>query len=252
MKVIKHVVFWLGILVLLTFLFAPYYTSVSESFYFVSMLLPVVIGTNYFFNLILVPNFLLKKRYSKFVLYSIYMLIISLYLEMVVITLSFIFLAQYSYENMSPVSSDIFLLAVTMYFIVLLFSFIMLIKKSFVKETTIETLQEEKIKNQQVSFTIRSERQMKTLLFDEVLFIESLSDYIKVHLENGTSVISKEKISKLEEKLPECFVRTHRSFIVNKGKVTALNKEILQIGELELPISRTYRKTAWNSLIDKG
>jgi len=252
MKVIKHASFWLAVLVLLTFLFAPYSISVSESFYFVSMLLPVVIGTNYFFNLILVPNFLFKKKYFKFVLYSIYMIIISLYLEMVVIIISFIFLAQYSYENMSPVSSDIFLLAITMYFIVLLFSFIMLIRRSFVKEITIETLKEEKVKNMEVSFTVRSERQMKTLLFEDVMFVESMSDYIKINLKNGTSVISKEKISKLEEKLPEYFVRIHRSFIVNKRKVTTLSKEILNIGESELPISRTYRKAAWDKLNDKA
>ena len=129
MKVHYHVIFWVVILALLSIIFTPYYTSFSEAFYFVSMLFPVAVGTCYFFNLYLVPEFLLTRRYFKFALYTVYMLIISLYLEMVVIMLSFIFLAKYSYGNMSPVSSDIFVLAITLYFIVLLFSFILLIQR---------------------------------------------------------------------------------------------------------------------------
>ena len=251
MKLYKHFIFWFGVLALLTILFSPSYRSVSEAFYFVSMLLPVVIGTCYFFNLYLVPHFLLTKKYFKFVLYSIYMLVISLYLEMVVIMISFIFLAEYSYDKMSPVSSDVFILTVTLYFIVLLFSFILLIRRTFVKEKTIEVLSKEKLKNEDISFSVRSDRQMKTLLYEDVLYIESMADYVKINLQSGETIVTKEKISKLDDRLPDFFVRIHRSFIVHKNKVSSLNKETLTIGEQSLPISRTFKKTAWDKLIAK-
>ena len=251
MKTYIHVIFWVGVLTLLTIIYTPYYHSVSEAFYFVSMLLPVVIGTCYFFNLYLVPKFLLTKKYTKFILYSVYMLIISLYLEMLVIMLSLIFLAKYAYQNMSPVSSDIFILAITLYFIVLLFSFILLIQQSFVKEKTIETLEKEKKKNQIKSLMVRSNRQMRNLPLEEILFIESMDDYVKIHLTNDEVVITKEKISTFETKLPETFVRIHRSFIVNKHKVSAFNKETLTVGNQTLTISRSYKKIAWSRLTNK-
>ena len=248
MKAYIHVIFWIAILLLLTFIYGPYYHSVSESFYFVSMLLPVIIGTCYFFNFHLVPKFLLTKKYAKFILYSVYMLIISLYLEMLVIMLSFIILAHFSYQNMSPVSSDIFILAITLYFIVLLFSFILLVRQAFAKEKTIETLEKEKEKELEKYLTVRSKRQMRTLLYDEILFIESMSDYVKINLANNEVVVTKEKIGKLETRLPEMFVRIHRSFIVNKHKVSVFNKEMLTIGDQSLPISRSYKNTVWDKL----
>ncbi|MBL6447515.1 LytTR family transcriptional regulator [Fulvivirga sp. 29W222] len=248
MKSYVHIMFWLTTLILLSVVFAPYYSSFEESFYFVSMLMPVVTGTCYFFNYYLVPKFLLKRKYGVFVLYSIYMLVASLYLEMVVIMLAFIFLAEYSYNNMSPVSSDVFVLAITLYFVVFLFSFILLIRRTFSKERDIDSLKEEKQKYEVGQFTVRSERQLKSLAYDEVIYIESLSDYVKIHRRTGASVVTKEKISKLEERLPEMFIRIHRSFIVNKNGVTAYSKEEVSIGENQLPISRTYKNAAWGKL----
>lgn len=250
MKTYAHVIFWLGVLLVLTLVFTPYYTSLEESFYFVSMLMPVVIGTCYFFNFYLVPKFLLTMKYGLFILYSIYMLIASLYLEMIVIMLALIFLAQYSYANMSPVSSDVFVLAITLYFIVLLFSFIMLIKRSFVKERAINNLKEENEKYEAGQFSVKSERQMKTLSYDEVTYIESLGDYVKINQENNGSVVTKEKISKLEKRLPDMFIRIHRSFIVNKTKVTAYSKEEVILDGQQLPISRSYKKEAWLRLAE--
>lgn len=251
MKIYKHIIFWFGVLVFLTAIFSPSYRSVSEAFYFVTMLMPVVIGTCYFFNLYLVPQFLLTKKYFRFVLYSIYMLVISLYLEMIVIFISFIFIAEYSYDKMSPVSSNIFILTVTLYFIVLLFSFVLLVRRTFVKEKTIEALNKEKLKEQEKTFTVRSDRQMKTLLYDKVLFIESLGDYVKINLQDGETITTKEKISKLADRLPDFFVRIHRSFIVQKHNVTSLTRESISIGELSLPISRTYKNKAWEKLTEK-
>jgi DNA-binding LytR/AlgR family response regulator len=150
---------------------------------------------------------------------------------------------------MSPVSSDVFILTITLYFIVLLFSFILLIRRTFAKENTISVLYKEKLKNEDISFSVRSDRLMKTVLYDDVLFIESMSDYVKINVQNGDTIVTKEKISKLEERLPDYFVRIHRSFIVHKHKVSSLTKETLLVGEQSLPISRTFKKTAWDKLI---
>jgi len=59
---------------------------------------------------------------------------------------------------------------------------------------------------------------------------------------SGDPVTSREKISHIEEALPDTFLRIHRSFIVNRTKISSYSREHILIGEFELPISHTYRK----------
>jgi len=248
MKLHFHIIFWLVVIGLLMAVFTPNLNSISEAVYFIAMLLPVVLGTCYFFNYILIPRFLLTRKYGKFILYSTYMLIISLYLEMVVIMLSFIFLAKYSYNNMSPVSSDVLVLAVTLYFVVLLFSFILLIKRNFSRERTISELESDKLRNETSFLTVRSERQNRQIDISEVTYIESLGDYVKINLIDGKQISTREKISSLEERLPDCFIRIHRSFLINKEKVRSFQHDTILVGDTDLPISRSYRDRVLETL----
>jgi two-component system, LytTR family, response regulator len=92
------------------------------------------------------------------------------------------------------------------------------------------------------SFFVRSERKMIKISFDEILFIESLSDYIKIHLVDN-SVVTRETISNIEAKLPQKdFIRVHRSFIVSLANITSFTNELIEIGKKQIPISRTYKK----------
>ncbi len=248
MKARTQLFFWLGILILFSLVFNHYFRSILETFYFVAMLMPVVVSTSYFFNYFLIPRFLHTRQYLKLALYGLYMLIVSLYLEMIVIMLSFILLASYSYDNMSPVTSDVFVLTLNLYFIVLLFTFLQLIFGRQVDQQIIKKLEHENKKLVDDSFTVRSDRQLRTILYNEVLFIESLADYVKIHLHDDKFVITKEPISKLAARLPANFIRVHRSFVVNQQKVTQFNREEVTVGERNIPISRTYRKESMEKL----
>ena len=115
-------------------------------------------------------------------------------------------------------------------------------------EQKISTLSEEKEKYEAGNFTVRSNRKQVSLTFDEVLFIESLGDYVKINLTDGSSIITKEKISSLEERLPDLYLRIHRSFLVNKSKISNFNKEEVEIDNQTIPISRTYKKVVWEQL----
>ena len=87
----------------------------------------------------------------------------------------------------------------------------------------------------------RSDRKMIKVALQDILYIESLKDYIKVVTASGT-VITKQSISSVEETLPkEMFVRIHRSFIVALNKIESYNNELVWVAKQELPISRMYR-----------
>ena len=93
MQQFKEAVFWILSGVVLIAIFGSTYGGYINSFFFVTFLMPVIIGTSYVFSSFLVPNYLLQRRYSKFTLYTIYTIVISLNLEMLVITLAFSVLA---------------------------------------------------------------------------------------------------------------------------------------------------------------
>lgn len=85
------------------------------------------------------------------------------------------------------------------------------------------------------------------ILFSEILYAESLKDYVQIHTKE-TSIITKDKISDFEQKLPEHFLRTHRSYIVNTNKITAYTTKDVEIGELEIPIGISYKKQVMQNL----
>lgn len=88
---------------------------------------------------------------------------------------------------------------------------------------------------------VKSEKKNLKILLNEILFIESLKDYIKIHLQNKTTVITQVQISAIEQRLPDSFIRIHRSFIVAKDKVTAYTQHDLEIGKHQIPIGRSYK-----------
>jgi DNA-binding LytR/AlgR family response regulator len=91
------------------------------------------------------------------------------------------------------------------------------------------------------SIYFRSDRKMIKVALNDILYIESIKDYIKVITATGT-VITKQSISSVEEMLPkEKFVRIHRSYIVSVNKIESYNHELVWIAKHELPISRMYR-----------
>ncbi len=76
---------------------------------------------------------------------------------------------------------------------------------------------------------------------DDILYIESIKDYIKVVTANRT-VITKQSIGSVEEMLDkDRFIRVHRSFIVALNHVDTFSSTSLEIGSIEIPIGRLYR-----------
>src|SRR5688572_29311799 len=83
-------------------------------------------------------------------------------------------------------------------------------------------------------------KMVKTRMAD-ILFIESVKDYVKVRTMEK-EIVTQQKISYLEESLPkEQFIRVHRSFIVNREKIDAYSATDVEIGKFNVPIGRNYK-----------
>jgi two-component system, LytTR family, response regulator len=95
---------------------------------------------------------------------------------------------------------------------------------------------------------LRADRKMVRISFDEILFIESLKDYIKIVTINKT-VVSRQSISSLEDMLPRNqFLRIHRSYIVAMSRIDSFNGETIDIANNELPIGRLFKHVVSSQL----
>ena len=88
---------------------------------------------------------------------------------------------------------------------------------------------------------VKANRKFVKIQFDEILYVESLKDYIRIHFKDK-NIITKDTISNFENMLPGEFLRIHRSFIVNITKLTAFTKVDVEIGEKEIPIGASYKE----------
>lgn len=89
-------------------------------------------------------------------------------------------------------------------------------------------------------FVNKAKKQIK-IVFDDVLYVESLKDYIKIHLHEKEAVMVKESISAFEKRIDQRFIRLHRSYIVNSEKITAYTKNDVEVGQIEIPIGNNYK-----------
>ncbi|MBF4491294.1 response regulator transcription factor [Flavobacterium sp. JLP] len=86
----------------------------------------------------------------------------------------------------------------------------------------------------------------------DILYIESLKDYVKVHLENSDkALMSLISLKALEEKLPSSkFMRMNRSFIVALEKISAISKNSIFVDKIEITVGEQYKET-FKVIVDK-
>lgn len=95
---------------------------------------------------------------------------------------------------------------------------------------------------------IKADRKMHKVSTTDIVYVESLDEYVKVHL-SGAVLVSRENITTLEEKLSgNGFVRVHRSFLVSAKYVTAVSAEGVVVNGKELPFGRAFKLSALATL----
>ena len=94
----------------------------------------------------------------------------------------------------------------------------------------------------------RVDRKMVKVMLDDILYIESMKDYIKVHTVDGL-LITKQFISTTEAMLPDQeFIRCHRSYIVALRHIRAFTSELVEIDKVQIPIGKLFRSQVMKTL----
>lgn len=89
---------------------------------------------------------------------------------------------------------------------------------------------------------LRADYKLHKISWKDILYIESLDDYLIVHFENQPKLTTKMSLKAILEKLPkEDFIRIHRSYILPVHKITSFQNKVVFINNLTFPIGETYR-----------
>ncbi|PCJ94767.1 MAG: DNA-binding response regulator [Flavobacteriaceae bacterium] len=110
---------------------------------------------------------------------------------------------------------------------------------------------QEGIKNPEVTvkdddfLLLKSGNKHHKVSLNDIFFIESLKDYIKVHIKNDKHIVAKYTLGAIEEELQDRrFLRIHRSFIINTSKISAFTINDIEVNAVEIPIGVSYKERA--------
>ncbi|HTL06613.1 MAG TPA: LytTR family DNA-binding domain-containing protein [Chitinophagaceae bacterium] len=96
---------------------------------------------------------------------------------------------------------------------------------------------------------LKVEKDMKKIFVNEIEYIESWKDYVKIFLTGGKYLLVKRPISVIENILSDHkFIRVHRSYIVSLSKISGYNAFAVQIEQSEIPIGRLYKQSVMERL----
>lgn len=88
---------------------------------------------------------------------------------------------------------------------------------------------------------IKEKGALKKINLQEVLYVEAMGDYVKIHFEDKWHTANT-TIKELEEKYSSIFIRCHRSYLVSLQKIDTVDEGMVHLRKIKLPLADTYRK----------
>ena len=94
------------------------------------------------------------------------------------------------------------------------------------------------------SIFVKSEYKLLQINLDDIRYIEGLKDYVKIYTEQSPHpILSLMNMKAIEQMLPASrFIRVHRSFIVQKGKIREIERNRIVFGDVYIPIGDSYKQ----------
>lgn len=168
-QMLLHLVFWFFVLIFYSYFFSIGNTTFENAFSFSLFLVPITIATTYLSIYKLIPDYLITKRYFRFIIYSFYTLVISSYLAAASVFFSLIYLSGFEYSEMNPGTKNIILVLGAVYLIVFVISAFKLLKINLKQITHTKTL-ETKILETQLKLKEQELHYLKMQIHPHFLF----------------------------------------------------------------------------------
>lgn len=112
--------------------------------------------------------------------------------------------------------------------------------------------QKEYKSNPEAFVYLKVDRNMQKIFVNDILYIESRKDYVKLYCSKGRSFLVKQSITAMENLLSEHqFLRVHRSYIVSLSRVSGYSPVAVQLDSGEVPIGRMYKQSVIKALTEQ-
>ena len=103
------------------------------------------------------------------------------------------------------------------------------------------------------SIFVKTEYRIEKVPIDTILYIEGMSDYLRIHTTDGKKIMCLQKFASFEATLAgRNFVRVHKSYLVAIDKINSIERSIIRLGEVRIPIGKTYQDKFFALLGKKG
>ena len=227
-KILTHVLFWIGYFLLFGFIWTRD-GNYLEAYALEFVLLPVRIMAVYVMIYMLIPRYLQMERFATFGMSYVLLLLISGIAQTLIV---------YFYREMSESSMTLNAL----------FRNIVLVNSTVIVIASFKIFklwQEQKaaIRSRAVTAPIiemKADKRTYRIRTSDILYLESLGNYVTCHLKDRR-LISYTSLNECASKLPDNFMRIHKSYIVNRENITSYNAEDIEVGDKRLPIGRAFR-----------
>ncbi len=111
------------------------------------------------------------------------------------------------------------------------------------KQFQLEQGQQEEVRSDDDFLFIKSEYKLVRIKLADIKYIEGMREYVRIHLANDKPIMTLLSMKSLEERLPDWFMRVHRSFIVNLNQITTIERHrIIFDKDVYIPVSDQYKE----------
>ena len=233
-RVATHILFWIAYYIFFSLIWATNQGGLKASFFLEFILLPIRISAVYVTIYYLLPNFLIEKKYLKFILGYALLILVAAVLQRIFI--------HFFYEDLLQNNTT-----------QELFSFKMLLRATVLINTTVflvlslkifQLFLLEKEKNEIQSsgyLEIKADRRIHRVNIDEILFLEGQGNYTTYNLEDNSKITAYGSIKKALENLPENFIRIHKSYVVNKNQIKSFDANTVEIRDQLIPRGKSVQ-----------
>ncbi len=136
-----HLIFWVLVWLFFSYFFGFNSKNETYIFWFSSILMPITIANTYFSIYYLIPKYLIPKKYSLFILYSIYTLIGSAYILSIIMFFGYVYMSEFDFNQMPPLSRSLPFVLISIYLVVIAVSAFKLVKHNYLSLEKHKTLE---------------------------------------------------------------------------------------------------------------
>ncbi|MEO9802904.1 MAG: LytTR family DNA-binding domain-containing protein [Reichenbachiella sp.] len=245
-RIAKHFIYWIALIVFFGVVWGTsddnYYRNFAIQLYSLPSRLILVYATLY----VLIPHFFLKKRFISFtIFYFLLLTIVSLAIQRPVMLYHVqpTYLPDWNVSNFFTVTElmntilDVNLAAV----IPLGASFYRIWLSSNSQDQKLEKGTAESSEEEKFIY-LKVEKRLEKIFFKDIVYIESLKNYIKVKT-TEKEIVAYKSLTAMQNSLPESkFLRVHRSFIICLDFVDSFSPNQITLRDENIPIGRSYKK----------